>query len=250
MIVYKTTNLVNNKIYIGKDKNNNPNYIGSGKLLNQAIKKYGRDKFLKEIIEYCDSEAHMSIRERYWISYYNSYDRSIGYNLTTGGEGGDTFTLRAKHDQDKTRLLISEKSKFYNELNRHMHSQNTKKLWQDPIYVEKVKSGVKKAWLDPAVRDKHRTSIIKACNTPEIKKLRSENATGSKNSKWIGYAYLYDTNMNLIKKYECIGYLQNEYPLCHENNKEIRSGSRDIIIKSSRKRTLPYENYRIIISIK
>ena len=250
MIVYKTTNLVNNKIYIGKDKHNNPNYLGSGKHLNQAMKKYGRDKFTKEIIEYCESEHHMSIRERYWISYYNSYDHSIGYNLTLGGEGGDTFTYRDSNDQDITRALISEKSKFYNDLNRHKHSQNTKKLWQDPIYAEKVKSNVKKAWQDPAVRDKHRTSVIKACNTPEIKKLRSENATGSKNSKWIGYAYLYDADMNLIKKYECIGYLQSEYPLSYENNKEIRAGSRDIVVKSSRKRRLSYEGYRIIISVK
>ena len=62
MIVYKTTNLINGKIYIGKDKHNNPNYLGSGKRLNQAIKKYGRDKFIKEIIEYCDSESHMCIQ--------------------------------------------------------------------------------------------------------------------------------------------------------------------------------------------
>ena len=41
MIIYKTTNLVNGKIYIGQDSNNNPNYYGSGTLLHKAIKKYG-----------------------------------------------------------------------------------------------------------------------------------------------------------------------------------------------------------------
>ena len=41
MIVYKTTNLINGKIYIGKDMKNNPNYLGSGTILRRAIKKYG-----------------------------------------------------------------------------------------------------------------------------------------------------------------------------------------------------------------
>ena len=44
MIIYKTKNLVNNKIYIGQDKNNNPKYLGSGLILNRSIKKYGKEK--------------------------------------------------------------------------------------------------------------------------------------------------------------------------------------------------------------
>lgn len=50
MIIYKTTNLINGKIYIGKDKHNNSKYLGSGRRLIKAIQKYGRDFFLKEII--------------------------------------------------------------------------------------------------------------------------------------------------------------------------------------------------------
>ena len=42
MQVYKITNLLNNRIYIGQDSNSNPNYFGSGKLIKQAIKKYGK----------------------------------------------------------------------------------------------------------------------------------------------------------------------------------------------------------------
>ena len=45
MVVYLTTNLVNNKKYIGKDVKNNPNYLGSGALLLEDIKKYGKQKF-------------------------------------------------------------------------------------------------------------------------------------------------------------------------------------------------------------
>ena len=47
--VYKTTNLVNNKIYIGVHKTSKPNdtYIGSGKILADAILKYGKENFVK-----------------------------------------------------------------------------------------------------------------------------------------------------------------------------------------------------------
>jgi hypothetical protein len=50
MIIYKTTNLTNGKIYVGKDRNNDPNYLGSGTLILRAIKKHGRKNFKKQLL--------------------------------------------------------------------------------------------------------------------------------------------------------------------------------------------------------
>lgn len=47
MVIYKTTNLINGKIYIGQDSKDRPNYYGSGKLIHRAIKKYGKENFKK-----------------------------------------------------------------------------------------------------------------------------------------------------------------------------------------------------------
>lgn len=44
-IIYKTTNLVNGKIYVGQTTRDDENYLGSGSVLLQAVKKYGRKKF-------------------------------------------------------------------------------------------------------------------------------------------------------------------------------------------------------------
>jgi len=86
MIIYKITNLINDKIYIGQDIRNNPNYFGSGKLIKKAVKKYGKENFRKDIIEYCTSIENMNEREVYWIDCFNSTDRkNIGYNILEGG---------------------------------------------------------------------------------------------------------------------------------------------------------------------
>lgn len=97
-IIYKTTNTYNGKIYIGKDKHNDPTYFGSGVILIQAIKKYGKEYFQKEVLEECD-DSIVDSREIYWISLLNSSDKRIGYNLTKGGTGGDTTTGHPNKDE-------------------------------------------------------------------------------------------------------------------------------------------------------
>jgi group I intron endonuclease len=90
MIIYKTTNSINGKFYIGKDAKNKKNYLGSGTILKQAIKKYGKSNFTKEILEVCNSLEHLAEREKYWITKLNAIE--TGYNIAEGGIGGDTIT--------------------------------------------------------------------------------------------------------------------------------------------------------------
>lgn len=92
MIIYKTTNLINGKIYIGQDSKNNSMYLGSGLILFKAIKKYGLNNFKKEILEYCKTKNQLNEQEKYWIKKCNSTDHKIGYNIAKGGNGGDTIT--------------------------------------------------------------------------------------------------------------------------------------------------------------
>ncbi len=87
MVIYKITNNVNGKIYIGQHCKNDTDYMGSGTLLKRAFQKYGKENFTKEIIEICLDKEALNIAEKYWISYYHSQDRNIGYNITAGGEG-------------------------------------------------------------------------------------------------------------------------------------------------------------------
>lgn len=81
MVIYKTTNLVNGKQYIGRDSHNNPNYLGSGTLLKKAIKKYGKENFKKEILESCETNDELVMREEYWLNYYDAGNNPLFYNL-------------------------------------------------------------------------------------------------------------------------------------------------------------------------
>ncbi|HRW22136.1 MAG TPA: GIY-YIG nuclease family protein [Bacteroidales bacterium] len=87
MIIYKTTNLVNGKIYIGKSTKNDPNYLGSGRILLKAIAKYGKEKFTKEIIDTAKTFEELNEKEKFWIKKMNSQNHTIGYNILSGGEG-------------------------------------------------------------------------------------------------------------------------------------------------------------------
>lgn len=90
MIVYCTTNLINGKKYIGRDLNNNPKYLGSGKLFRAAVKKYGKENFEKEILCYAKSNKDLNELEKYYINYYNADKSDLFYNIALGGEGGVT----------------------------------------------------------------------------------------------------------------------------------------------------------------
>lgn len=86
-IIYKTTNKINNKIYIGVHNGNKEKYIGSGVWLKRAIKKYGRSSFVRETIQIYESAEAAFRDEQKWINFYKSNDPLIGYNISCGGFG-------------------------------------------------------------------------------------------------------------------------------------------------------------------
>lgn len=90
--IYKITNQLNGKIYIGQSNDiirrwnyykNPPNSLGYKSLIIAAIQKYGIDNFKFEVIEECSVEE-LNVKEIYWIAFYDSYNN--GYNLTRGGD--------------------------------------------------------------------------------------------------------------------------------------------------------------------
>lgn len=98
MIIYKITNKINNKCYVGKTTKTlewrwkvhirHSKNVKYNALFPRAIAKYGEDNFILEIIDMAISLEELNEKEKYWIKYYKSYLKEYGYNLTLGGEGG------------------------------------------------------------------------------------------------------------------------------------------------------------------
>ncbi len=110
MVIYKTTNNINGKIYIGQDTKNDDKYYGSGNLIKYAIKKYGIDNFTKTILHECKSQSELNEMECFYILKYNTTDRSIGYNISYGGTNG-TMLNRKHTDKTKEKMSISMSGK-------------------------------------------------------------------------------------------------------------------------------------------
>jgi len=85
--VYITTNNINGKKYLGKHNGKNPNYLGSGTILKDAIKKYGKYNFSKEIVYICQTDEEAYVKERELSIAFNIVEDDMWYNLRYGGEG-------------------------------------------------------------------------------------------------------------------------------------------------------------------
>lgn len=103
--IYKTTNLLNNKYYIGKHQTQNPNdgYFGSGKAIVNAIKLHGKHNFKKEVLFIFDNEADMNAKEKEILTE-EFINTELNYNMGVGGEGGPHFKGR-KHTEDTKKLI-------------------------------------------------------------------------------------------------------------------------------------------------
>lgn len=87
--IYLTTNLVNGKKYIGQHYGRlDDKYFGSGVIITKAIAEYGKENFIKEILEITTQEQIDEV-EKYYIQKYNAVEDDNFYNISDGGQNGN-----------------------------------------------------------------------------------------------------------------------------------------------------------------
>lgn len=90
--IYKTENLINGKLYVGQKSSSiflGEKYLGSGKALNYAIQKYGKENFKTELVCWCFSKEELDKKEIEYIEFWDTRNKHIGYNIAPGGTGGN-----------------------------------------------------------------------------------------------------------------------------------------------------------------
>lgn len=119
--VYKHTNLINNKVYIGQTSYVNPEKrwgkygqkYSTCTFFYSAILKYGWDNFSHEILETNLTAEEANEKEKYYINLYKSNQEDFGYNLTSGGEQGKVLSVLSRQ-----KMSIAKKGKPLTEEHR------------------------------------------------------------------------------------------------------------------------------------
>lgn len=205
MIIYKITNLINNKVYIGlttcsleyrwKRHLTESRNLNNRKHLYKAIRKYGENKFIIQVIAETDNFQLLGELERYYIKLYNSTDPNNGYNLTAGGE-------RNQYDGNPSAKLTKEEVIQIREI-YSMCELSVNECWQ--MFKNKISfSGFQKIWDGTTWQ-----GIMPEVYTKEnIKKHKKQSARlGSKN----GNSLYSDEEVLEIRKYYVNHTLEETY---------------------------------------
>lgn len=198
--VYKTTNKINGKFYIGthKTKNLNDDYMGSGKYLKRSIEKHGIENFSKEILFVYDNPEEMFAKEAELVNEDFLAEENT-YNLKIGGMGGFDY--------------INENGLNANDVNRSPeHFERFRKAGSERL-IELIKTDPKYKAIYQKNADicREKTKITHPngtfygkTHTDEAKRkislAASKHQSGSKNSQY-GTMWITDGNKNIkIKK--------------------------------------------------
>lgn len=164
MTVYKITNIINSKIYVGittkelrfristyksmcKNKKDNKHRIV------MAMKKYGFDNFIFDILCICDTKEELKIKEIEYIKHFSSCDPQIGYNVSLGGYLPSEETLR--------KISYSLKGKYLSK----EHKEKISKGLMGHSVSDKVKSHARKQGKKIAGWNKGTVGVMKSNKT-------------------------------------------------------------------------------------
>jgi len=203
-LVYKITNLINGKYYIGKhctDKLDD-SYMGSGKLIKDAIKKYGKINFKKEILVSCDNEFDMNVIESCLINPFPN--NKLSYNLTEGGNGSFKYINQnglSRTEECKIKMKTSLKN-YWNKPESREKKSKEKKDYFAMYGSAHISVGLKKRYENKDFHEKFKTKMSevnsrldkrldagakikdKWKNDPVFRdKMRNRKSRGSDNSK-------------------------------------------------------------------
>ena len=169
--IYVTTNLTNNKKYVGQHfgREFDPNYYGSGVVLLKAIEKYGKENFVSEPIDWAESKEELDQKEIWWIDFLGAVESDEWYTLAVGGTGGNTWFGLSDEQKDNLHRIQSKRMIE----NNPMKHQETR---------EKLRKNITGRVVSLETRQKIRNSQNKSINHAFLRYVLSFDEQGKKTS--------------------------------------------------------------------
>lgn len=171
--IYTISNKLNNKTYVGKSNNTKQrfnNHFHSKSYIGNALRKYGKENFVFQIIEEYKFEEEAYEAEQFFIQYLGT-QTPFGYNLVSGGKGGSAGVRRKLSSETKRKIsetlkghIVSEQTKKKLSENHmfHKHSEETKKKMSSKIRSEEFKRKISKILKGHIVSEETKRKISKA----------------------------------------------------------------------------------------
>lgn len=167
-LLYMTTNLVNGRRYVGvhSTEDIDDGYFGSGKALKNAVKKYGEENFLFDVLRYCNDEAEMLEHEARIVDEC-FISRKDNYNIVVGGGMPPRIDQRGRVFTEEHRRNISISGK-----GRPCSQETRKKLSERStgrLHSEEAKAKMSESRKGMKFSESHRESISNVLMTrPEV----------------------------------------------------------------------------------
>lgn len=176
MVIYKITNNLNGKAYIGQTmqmlKNRMRRHLMGDLYIDLALKKYGIENFTVEVIEECKSVDELNEREIYYIAFFNTLYPN-GYNMTEGGSNGiPSEATRQKQSESHIKA-------YQNPEILKRHSEGQKRRFEREEERQKVVDFMTGREMPLETREKISNTLIEFNADPEERKRKSERAKAS-----------------------------------------------------------------------
>ncbi len=191
-IIYKVTNTINGKIYIGQtiqnfsDRKRKHLYEAKKNCkvrFHLAINKYGSENFTWEILCSCFSIEECNVMEEYYISYFDTTKKQKGYNIKFGGEN--------------YRLSEETKIKIGNANKGKKHTEEAKKK------MSKSRSGENHFRFGKSLTEEHKEKLrekkIGTRFSEDVKKKMSESKRGEQNPMFGKKIPITEERRNILK---------------------------------------------------
>ena len=206
--IYKTTNLLSGKYYIGAHSTDDleDGYLGSGNRLRRSIKKHGKENFVREILEFCKSREALYNREEEIVNL-DEIAKKDCMNLAVGGSGGSGPGLLGNK---RFKELLKTDEVFRNDF-----SNKTKLIQLKRIECGEILFGGKSYdWVGKTHTTKHNDNISKA---------KKGNGKGEKNSQF-GTCWITKDGLNKKIKKESLEFYLNDDWLRGKDKKKYYCG--------------------------
>lgn len=222
MIIYKCTNIKNKKCYIGQtiitlNKRRQSHESKSFKksdntYFHKAIRKYGKEFFIWEVICKCDNKEELDEMEFHYIKQYNSFVKDGGYNLTHGGDFNPMFY---KEFRDKISKKAKGRTFKHTQESKNKISKFSKGKSYEEIYgIEKAKELI-------LIRKNMFKNNNPMINPENIIKMKKSLCKGTYITPFGSYLTFKDASKDIKESYNIVISYGAIYRYCKNSNKKI-----------------------------